>query len=163
MIYFRSSRITIVLLMTLLGLFSCVNRRSSKTMNDAEILSFHQSLLTLDTHVDTPLRLKHSDIDLGQRHDPREIRSKLDFPRMDAGGLDAAFFAVWTAQGSRTEAGHAAVKQQAMEIIDQIEVSLAAYPQWSGLALRSGDASDFDQQGKNAIFLGMENGYPIGT
>ncbi len=90
------------------GLMNCTDRKILPDTND--VMAFHQSLLTIDTHVDTPIPIKRKKLDLGQRHNSREINSKLDFPRMKEGGLDAAFFAVWTAQGARTDSGHAAIK-----------------------------------------------------
>ncbi|NQV14556.1 membrane dipeptidase [bacterium] len=126
-------------------------------------MTFHQSLLTLDTHVDTPLRVKHEGVDLGKRHDPRLIYSKLDFPRMEEGGLDAAFFAVWTPQGARTDSGHAAIKQNALEIIGAVESNIATYPDLAAMAYNSNDAKRLRDEGKYAIYLGMENGYPLGT
>ncbi len=130
--------------------------------SDADILKFHQQLLTLDTHVDTPLRLKYEGIDLGQRYDPHEIKSKLDYPRMDAGGLDAAFFAVWTPQGVRNDSGHAAIKSKALSIIDRVEEMVGKYPDRGEMAYNSEDAARIVGQKKHAIYLGMENGYPLG-
>jgi len=132
-------------------------------MTTSEILDFHQKILTIDTHVDTPLRLKYEGIDLGQKYDPHKIKSKLDYPRMDEGGLDAAFFAVWTPQGVRNDSGHAAIKAKALDIIESVENMVNLYPEQGALAYRSEDASAFASQSKHAIFLGMENGYPLGT
>jgi len=132
-------------------------------MSEADILAFHQEMLTIDSHVDTPLRLKYEGIDLGQRYDPHEIKSKLDYPRMNEGGLDAVFFAVWTSQGVRNEKGHAAIKAIALEIIDSVESMVNKYPEQGAMAYRPGDAARLAEQNKHAIFLGMENGYPLGT
>ena len=132
-------------------------------MSDTEILAFHHSILTIDTHMDTPLRLKHEEIDLGKRYDPREIKSKVDFPRMDEGGLDAAFFAIWTPQGPRTDSAHAAIKQNALDIISLVKEKLAEYPEQAEIALVAEDAHRLASANKHAIFMGMENGFPIGT
>ena len=126
-------------------------------------LELHQAILTLDSHVDTPLRILREGIDLGQRHDPREYSSKLDLPRMDEGGLDAVFFAVWTAQGARTDSGHAAVKAQALNIIKTTREMVLKYPEQMEMATTAEDASHLAAIGKHAIYLGMENGYPIGN
>jgi len=37
------------------------------------------------------MRLTHSGFDVGERHDAQNDRSKVDFPRMKEGGLDAIF------------------------------------------------------------------------
>ncbi|MBC8377478.1 MAG: membrane dipeptidase [FCB group bacterium] len=133
------------------------------SVTDADILAFHHSILTIDTHVDTPLRLKYEGIDLSQHHDPYEYNSKLDFPRMDEGGLDAVFFAIWTPQRARTDSGHAAIKQQAIDILDLTEAEISRFPQSAEIVTRSQDASRLQVAGKHAIYLGLENGYPIGT
>lgn len=132
-------------------------------MTDAEILAFHHEILTIDTHVDTPLRLKYEGIDLGKKHDPKKIRTQLDYPRMDEGGLDAAFFAVWTAQGDRDAPGHAAVKSKALGIIKDVEAMVNRYPEQGQLASHSSDAARLAADGKHAIYFGLENGYPLGT
>lgn len=144
-------------------LSTCVATAVNHPMDEAEILAFHQGILTMDTHVDTPLRLKHEGIDLGQHHDPYEYNSKLDFPRMDEGGLDAVFFAIWTPQGARTDSGHAAIKQQALDLLDVVEAKISKLPQHAEIVTRSMDASRLQTMGKHAIYLGLENGYPIGT
>ncbi len=154
---------SIVLAVAVSILIGCGSKQPPRPMNQAEILSFHHELLTLDSHVDTPLRLKYQKVDLGQRHDPRQLKSKLDYPRMDQGGLDAVFFAVWTAQGPRNAETHAAVKQKALDILDSIEVKVAVYPEQGALAYNPEDAGNLASQGKHAIFLGLENGYPLGT
>ncbi|MCF7824626.1 MAG: dipeptidase [Candidatus Marinimicrobia bacterium] len=132
-------------------------------MNLNDAIAFHKSILTIDTHVDTPLPIKREPIDLGQRYDPFFYKSKLDLPRMDAGGLDAAFFAVWTPQGLRNDSAHAAIKQSALDIIEDIHRSVNPYPKRARLAFNSGDAEKFQEQGIHAIYMGLENGYPIGT
>ena len=54
----------------------------------------HEKVLTVDSHVDTPMRLTHSGFDIGKRHDVKNGKSRVDFPRMKDGGLDAIFFAI---------------------------------------------------------------------
>ena len=144
-------------------LFTCVGTEVKSSMTEADILAFHHKLLTLDTHADTPLRLRYEGIDLSQHHDPYEYNSKLDFPRMVEGGLDAVFFAIWTPQGPRTDSGHSAIKQQALDILDIVETEVGKFPQNAEIVTHSGDAGRLQAQGKHAIYLGMENGYPIGT
>ena len=49
------------------------------------------TVLTLDSHADTPLRMIEPGFDMAERHDPNETGSKVDYPRMVEGGLDAIF------------------------------------------------------------------------
>ena len=62
----------------------------------------HSSVLTIDTHNDTPFRFRDDSYKMDERHDARADGTKMDFPRMKEGGLDAAFFAVYLGQGPRT-------------------------------------------------------------
>ncbi len=144
-------------------LWTCVGTEVNHSMTEAEMLAFHHSILTMDTHVDTPLRLLHEGINLSQHHDPHEYNSKLDFPRMDEGGLDAVFFAIWTPQGARTDSGHSAIKLQALDLLELVEAELGKLPQSAEIVTNSDDASRLQARGKHAIYLGLENGYPIGT
>ena len=80
-----------------ISLYGCGTKQKAESMR-ADTNTFHESILTIDSHVDTPLRIMHDGVQLGVYHDPLEWGSKLDLPRMKSGGLDIAFFAVWTAQ-----------------------------------------------------------------
>ncbi|MBT3228200.1 MAG: membrane dipeptidase [Candidatus Marinimicrobia bacterium] len=153
----------LLVITTSLIFVGCSAGNNAGSMSESDILSFHQQILTIDTHVDTPLRLKYEGIDLSQHHDPHEYHSKLDFPRMDEGGLDAVFFAIWTPQGARTDSGHSAIKQQALDILDIVEAEIGKLSQYAEIVTHSQDASRLQTLGKHAIYLGLENGYPIGT
>ena len=51
----------------------------------------HQEAFVLDSHCDTPSMLLE-EVDLGKRAD----RGHIDFVRMKEGGVDGAFFAIYT-------------------------------------------------------------------
>jgi membrane dipeptidase len=126
-------------------------------------LRIHQRVLTVDTHCDTPLKLIEKDWDIGKYHQPGQPGSGCqDLPRMKAGGLDAAFFAVFVGQGPRSDDGHAQAKEKAIAILDAIDAMVAKYPDLCSLALTPQDARRLEKEGKRAIFIGMENGYPLG-
>jgi len=123
----------------------------------------HDKVLTVDTHVDTPLLLIAENYDLSIRHEPKQMIDKLDFPRMEEGGLDAVFFAVFVFQGPRTPEGNEQAKQTALKTFTAIQGSLAQNSAVAELALTPDDAYRLESEKKRAIFIGMENGYPIGT
>ena len=141
-------------------LLSCDNVK--KETVEEKAARIHEKVLTIDSHVDTPMNLTHSEFDVGKRHDAKKDRSKVDFPRMKEGGLDAIFFAIFTGQGKRTPEGNEKVKNYALEISDSIHSALKKYSDLAQLALSPQDAYEIEKQGKRAIFIGMENGYPIG-
>ncbi len=63
---------------------------------------FHERLLTLDTHLDTPAHLVWKDWSILDRHRVDDDGSQIGLPRMIDGGLDSGFFAVYTPQGPVT-------------------------------------------------------------
>ncbi len=123
----------------------------------------HEAAYTIDSHVDTPMWLTRSGFDYGERHNRNSHRSKLDLPRMKEGGLDGVFFAVFVGQGSRDSIGNANAKAKADLVIDSISSMLETYSDEMELAVNSDDLKRIADNGKRAIFLGMENGYPIGN
>ena len=126
-------------------------------------LRIHQRVLTVDTHCDTPFMLLEQDWDIGKYHQPGQSGSGCqDLPRMKEGGLDASFFAVFVGQGARSDDGHAKAKEKAISIMDAMDTMFAKYPNLCSLALTPQDAWRLEKEAKRAVFIGMENGYPLG-
>lgn len=125
-------------------------------------LSIHKKVLTLDTHADTPLRMIEPGFRMSDRHDPNETGSKVDYPRMIEGGLDAIFFAAFVAQDIRNDKGNFRAKNLCVQMIDSILSSIQQNSDVVGLALNPEDAYSLEKEGKRAIYIGIENGYPIG-
>jgi membrane dipeptidase len=118
----------------------------------------HRDILSVDTHCDTPMSLMASDFDLGVRND----KGCVDFPRMKEGGLDAEFFAVFTGQGERNDSAYVEVHQEALKVIEAIHNNVRKYSVMAGMAFSPADAGRLKEDGKVAIYVGLENGYPIG-
>jgi len=129
----------------------------------ARALEIHDRVLTLDTHADTPLRMIEPGFDMSVRHDPNESGSKVDYPRMIEGGLDSIFFAAFVAQNIRDDDGDSRAKALALQMIDAIIESTVANSDTVGLALTPNDAIELEKQGKRAVYIAIENGYPIGS
>lgn len=123
----------------------------------------HRDALTVDSHVDTPMWLTREGFRFGERHDEDGGRNKLDLPRMKEGGLDGVFFAVFIGQEERTEEGNRNALSDANEIIDSIRSTVSRYSGQLEIAVSPKEFRKIEKQDKHAIFLGMENGYPIGT
>lgn len=119
----------------------------------------HESILTVDTHCDTPMDFSDPNFDLGVRHE----EGCVDFPRMIEGGLHAEFFAVFIGQGPRNDSSYNKVHQQALEIFSAIHKNVDKNSALAGLALTADDAYRLKRAGKIAAFIGMENGYPVGV
>ena len=136
---------------------------SQDTSLTSRALELHDRILTLDSHADTPLRLLEPGFDLAERHDPYETGSKLDYPRMIEGGLDAVFFAAFVAQGIRDDDGHTRARELALQMLDAVWASAEKNSDIVGIALNPEDAALLEAEGKRAIYLSIENGYPIGN
>lgn len=123
----------------------------------------HRAALTVDSHTDTPLRLVQPGFNFGKRNDPVESHSKIDLPRMKEGGMDGVWFAIFVGQRERTEEGNEYARQEALRICDTVDALLDRYPDKLELATRASDLKRISRKGKHAIYLGMENGYPVGN
>ncbi|MCK9421718.1 MAG: dipeptidase [Bacteroidales bacterium] len=122
----------------------------------------HHAVLIIDSHNDAPLRMVQLGFDIGVWHDARKDHSKIDFPRMKAGGLDGAFFGVFISQGKRNPDAYEKVKQRAFMLFDTIDAVVERYPDLAGLAVTPEDAYRLKKEGKRSVFIGIENGYAIG-
>ncbi len=128
-----------------------------------QALALHREMLTVDTHCDTPSIQTLKGWDLGEHHQGGTLLGgDLDLIRMKVGGLTAAFFAVFVAQGPRTPEGYQAARQRAKEMLDALDGAFLKHPDLCERALSPKDAKRIHRSGKRAIFLGMENGYPLG-
>ncbi len=142
------------LLLISVFLLSCGNNEKQLAEKADEI---HKKILTLDSHVDTPLMFSREGFDLGKHN---EI-GKVDFPRMEQGGLDAIFFAVFLGQGQRTPEAYETAQRRAFSIISQTHEVVEKNSDIAGIALTPEDAYRLKSEGKRAVYLGIENGYPI--
>jgi membrane dipeptidase len=117
----------------------------------------HERVLALDTHVDIPLDFATAAVDPGGF-----TRLQVDLPKMRAGGLDAAFFIVYTPQGPLTAEGFAAARAVAATRLSAIHRFVAAYPGEVSLARSAAEARKIARSGRVVAFIGMENAFPLG-
>ena len=89
-------------------------------------LKIHEKVFTVDSHTDTPWYLLQGGFDLDERHEFLKGGSRLDFPRMKEGGLDAVFMAAFVGQRERNDEGNRKAKERVIATIDSIHVHLAA-------------------------------------
>ena len=122
----------------------------------------HARIVSIDSHTDTPLWMTREGFDIGADNSEAFPGSKVDLVRMENGGLDACFFAVFVGQGKRDSDAYEAVRKRATAMFDTIHHAIARYPDKAAIALDADDARRLKEEGKRAIFIGMENGYPIG-
>ena len=124
----------------------------------ARAKKIHERVITLDTHVDIS-----PDNFTPQTNYLTTPDTQVDLPRMEAGGLDAAFFIVYVGQGPLTEEGYAAAYKAAMEKFDAIHwMTEQLAPERIALALTAEEVRDIASSGRRVALIGVENAYPMG-
>ncbi|MFQ5635585.1 MAG: dipeptidase [Gammaproteobacteria bacterium] len=118
--------------------------------------ALHDSLFTVDTHVDVPRIEEAGDKDYLALAD-----AQVDIRKMQDGGLDAVFFVLFSAQGDLTAAGRDAARQEALARHATIRRMLDRHPDRIGMARGAEEARRIHEAGKLVAFLGMENGFPL--
>lgn len=118
----------------------------------------HKTMLTVDTHCDTPMRMMRSGFDLGKWNE----KGCVDFPRMKKGGLNAEFFAVFIGQGPRNQQAYDKEHLATVTVFDSIHKNIERNSSMAGLALTADDAEKLFSEGRISAFIGLENGYPVG-
>lgn len=123
----------------------------------------HERLFTIDTHLDTPTAsLNREGWDFAAAHDFAADGSQCDLPRMKAGGIDAVVFAVYTTQAARTPEGFATAHEQAVRVFARTHEVIRRNAGACGLALSGADGVRLKLEGRHAIYLSIENSYPLG-
>jgi membrane dipeptidase len=123
----------------------------------------HDDMLTLDSHLDTPLVLDREGFDITNRHDWMQDYAQVDLPRMKEGGLDGGFWVIYTAQGPLIEEGYAKALAHARQrslVIDDMVTKLSDD---FALALQADEAARIAASGKRVVYKSIENAYPLGT
>ena len=137
-------------------LISSCRTKEEQLIRKAE--KIHASILTIDTHCDTPMDFSDPDFDMGVRHE----EGCVDFPKMIEGGLHSEFFAVFTGQGPRNDSTFTRVHNDALNIFHAIHKNVEKNSSVAEMAYTADDAYRIWKSGKIAAFTGVENGYPIG-
>ena len=128
----------------------------------ARARAIHDRVLTLDTHVDiNPANFT------AERSYATRLETQVNVPKMEEGGLDAAFFIVYVGQSTGPEAftaaGYDAAYAQAVRKFDAIHHLVTTLaPDRIGLALTAADVRRIEASGRKVALIGVENGYPLG-
>ena len=138
-----------------------IQKKQEKVLTAEEI---HAKVLTIDSHIDWPYRqFLNSDFQPSIRHQPGKLGSgQWDIIRMQEGGLDAVFMSIFTPQRGRDRQGHIQAKAKAIKMIEITKKMAESNSEKVEIALNPEDAYRLENNDKKAIFIGMENGYPIG-
>ena len=123
---------------------------------------FHEGLLTLDAHLDTPALFHRDGYDFSKRGTYERDRTNVDLPRLHAGNLDGGFWVIYTAPGPLDEASYIAARTSAILRQASIRELAAKYSESVELAFVADDAARIHEAGKIVVFQSMENAYPLG-
>ena len=120
--------------------------------------AIHERVITLDTHDDI-----NPDNFTAERNYSQRLETQVNLPKMVEGGLDVAFFIVYTGQGPLTPEGFDNAYKQAVAKFDAIHrLTKQIAPDRIELALTPADVWRIAKSGKKVAAIGIENGYPIG-
>jgi membrane dipeptidase len=145
-----------------LGLALAIPAAAQVTVTPSD-RAFHERILTLDTHLDTPSLFERPGWEFDDWHNVEWDGSQVDIPRMEEGGLDGGFFVIYTPQGPLTPAGFAAARDAALMRAVAIQRVVAANPDKLAFATTAADAERLHREGKRIVYQSIENSYPIGT
>ncbi|WP_223269219.1 MULTISPECIES: dipeptidase [unclassified Polaribacter] len=119
----------------------------------------HERVMTVDTHVDINVANFTDAVNYTQK-----LTNQVNLPNMEAGGLDVAFFIVYTGQGDLNEQGYDKAYTNAMSKFDAIhKLTKEIAPKRIALATTSAEARKIYASGKKVAMIGVENAYPLGT
>jgi membrane dipeptidase len=118
----------------------------------------HENIITIDTHADININNFTED-----RNYTMDLGNQVTLPKMEAGGLDVAWFIVYTGQEELTEEAFKNAYENAMSKFDAIHKLVEDFaPQQIGLATNSQEVRKLVAEGKKVAMIGVENGYSIG-
>lgn len=144
-----------------LGGDSTAHRIIRHLVNKARIYqqakAIHQRILSIDTHTDAPLEFTPQ-FNLGRRE-----ASQVSLPKMEEGHLDGQYLACWVRQKALDEVHTQAAMRRVEELMSGIERQIALNADRCALARTADDLSRLKAAGKKAIYIGIENGYGVGT
>lgn len=128
-----------------------MNQEANGFLERAEHL--HRRALVIDTHSDTTQRFMDETWDPSERHGYGHV----DIPRLQEGGVDAMFFAVWAPGPIESGQGVAAARRQ----IARIHEVVSAHEDALVSARTSDEIRAAQRQGRVAVVIAIEGGYLI--
>jgi membrane dipeptidase len=133
------------------------------SMSESELVEYargvHDRVITMDTHDD----INAANFTVEQNY-TMDLPNQVTLPKMEAGGLDVAWFVVYVGQGELTEEAYAEAHASALDKFDAIHrLTEEIAPDRIGLALNSDDVREIAASGRKVAMIGVENAYSLGT
>ncbi|MFY0592009.1 dipeptidase [Roseivirga sp.] len=136
--------------------------KSVNDMTEEEVVDYargiHDRVITLDTHDDINTNNFTED-----NNYTKKLPTQVNLPNMIEGGLDVAWFIVYTGQRELTDEGFNNAYANAddkFKAIHRLAEEIA--PDKIEIALTSDDVRRIAATGKKVAMIGIENGYPVG-
>ena len=150
--------------LTALTLSACVPAAAPEaTAPASDPAAIHERVLTLDTHLDTPIHFDRPGWRFGDAHSYAADLSHVDLPRMRDGGLDGGIFVVYTGQGPLTDAGYAEAAAHARARLASIERVFAQNRDGITHVTSAAAAEQVATSGgRRFAMISIENSYPLG-
>ena len=160
---FKSRSIFKLVFLCIVLLSVSCKEQEEKPMSEEDLIAkakdIHKRVITLDTHCDINVNNFTDSINYTQ-----ELDNQVNLPKMKKGGLDVAWFIVYTGQDTLTDEGYAKAYENAMSKFNAIhKLTKEIAPDQIELAVTSDDVRRIDAAGKKVAMIGVENGYPVGT
>ncbi len=136
---------------------SCSQAPDSSSITKREVfdaVAFTQTALVVDGHIDTPYAIYRDARDVALGDETLEF----DYPKAVAGGLDAAFMAVYVPPRMEDDG---TATEFANEMIDMVDGFAEDHPDKFAIATCTEDIYRAKDLGLVALPLGIENGAPI--
>jgi membrane dipeptidase len=154
------NKLTPLLVALALAAGGCAGEPSADTEADLveRARGIHERVITLDTHDDI-----NAANFTAERNYTMDLDNQVTLPKMEAGGLDVAWFVVYVGQGPLTEEGYANAHAAAIEKFEAIHrLTEEIAPDRIELALTSDDVRRIVASGKKVAMIGIENAYQVG-
>lgn len=157
-----------IIIFTFLLMVSCVEEtkngdanKKTTSMTEEEIIAkakeIHKEVITLDTHDDIDTKNFTA-----ENNYTKDLDTQVTLPKMKKGGLDVAWFIVYTGQGDLDEEGYKKAYENAIDKFDAINRLVTKFaPDEIELAKTSEDVRRIHKSGKLVAMIGVENAYPV--
>ncbi len=143
-------------------IFACSGNNNQDVLSEDDLLQkargIHERVFALDTHLDIEVTFVTPDLDV----DNKDVKL-VTISGMEKGGLDGAVFAIYIAQGPRTEADFKSATNTALAKFEKIhDIIEGNFSDKIEIAYRTEDIKRIISTGKKVALIGVENGYAIG-
>jgi microsomal dipeptidase-like Zn-dependent dipeptidase/gamma-glutamyl-gamma-aminobutyrate hydrolase PuuD len=139
--------------------------------------NIHRKFPTIDSHCDTPMYFCYENVnigidnqefmidpkDLGEENEPPQLyKIKVDAPKMQNGLLDAVFMVAYIPQKTLDKEALNYAVEKTDFLLNKIISQASQHSDIVEIATSEKDLLRLKNEGKRAIFLGIENGYGLG-